>query len=155
MNIHRPDRPVIARGKALLLYDAECGLCRWCVRRLARADRRGALCFAPLSGPTAAAFWREAGLGPDDPKPDSMVLVASDDGQNRRAAGCFLRTEAVWRALALAGGIWRAVAWGVRIWPPPWRDAAYRLVARTRRRLVRGPGPDLAADRSPGGKFLP
>jgi predicted DCC family thiol-disulfide oxidoreductase YuxK len=67
----------------------------------------------------------------------------------------FLRTEAVWRALALAGGACRAAAWCVRIWPPPWRDAVYRLVARMRRRLVRGPGPDPAADANLHERFLP
>ncbi|WP_334319378.1 DUF393 domain-containing protein [Termitidicoccus mucosus] len=154
MNIHRPSGPAGGRAAALLLYDDECGLCRWCVRRLARADRRGALRFARLSGATAAAFWREAGFGPDDPKPDSMVLVLCGERDGTRS-GYFLRTGAIWRALSLAGGVWHAAAWCVRIWPPSWRDAVYRLVARMRRRLVRGPGPDPAADANLSERFLP
>lgn len=127
-------------GCSLLLYDGECGLCNAVVRFLVRCDRHGRLRFATLQGPAGQRVLRRLGLATRDF--DSLVFlpepaVAADEYQ--------LRTDAVCAVLDRLGGGWRVVAW-LRVLPRGWRDAAYRLVARTRYRLFgeyRGPTPPV------------
>lgn len=111
----------------LLLFDGGCALCHRTVRFLLRADRRGALRFAPLDGETAAALavrWPQIGDA------DSVVLVSSPEGEPRVA----LRSAAVIGALRLAGGPWRLAASLLALVPRPLRDVAYDFVARRRQR---------------------
>lgn len=125
-----PTVSVSATPRRVLLFDGECGLCQALVRFLLRRDRRrGRLWFAPLQGETAQAFLRSRDL----PTTDFDTAVYVPDWAGRRAT-VLVRTDAVLGALADLGGAWRAVTW-CRVVPRSWRDAAYRLVARTRYRL--------------------
>lgn len=132
----------------LVLYDGACGLCHRSVAFLARRDRDGSrFRFAPLGGETAAARLEGRAVGP---LPAGTVVVLTSDGR------VLLRSEAVLRALARLGGPWRAFGAAFRAVPRPLRDAAYRLVARLRRRLF--PPPAGACPRLPAGlagRFLP
>jgi len=38
------------RRPVIVLYDDDCGFCRWSADRIRRLDARGALAFAPIQG---------------------------------------------------------------------------------------------------------
>lgn len=138
-----------AAPRPVLLYDGECGLCRACVRVLLRADRAGRLRFAPLQGTSAQAWLRARGL----PTEDFDTLIFVPDWDDAPGGPHLVRTEGALAACAAAGG---AVGWlaGWRVVPPRWRDAAYRAVARVRRRLLPAAGPDPREDPRWTGRFI-
>ena len=115
----------------VLLYDGECGLCNRVVRLLLRLDRHGGLRFAPLQGSAGQEYLRRHGLPVADF--DSMIFVP--DWATRDRPEHLQRTEAAIAALRVIGG-WRAalLAW-IRYLPASWRDALYKLVARSRYRV--------------------
>ena len=116
----------------MLLFDGECGLCHACVRLLLRADREGALRYAPLQGAAAQAFLREQGLRTEDF--DTLIFVP--DWAGRATLGRYLvRTDAVLAACATAGG-WIGALAELRVVPRGWRDSAYKIVARLRYRIL-------------------
>jgi predicted DCC family thiol-disulfide oxidoreductase YuxK len=117
----------------VLLYDGACGLCNRAVRFLLGIDRRGILRFSALQGGPGQAWLRAHGLPAGDF--ESMVFVrewGAGPGAGREAYA--LRTDALVAALEACGGAGRVLAW-IRYVPRPWRDGAYRLVARLRYRL--------------------
>jgi predicted DCC family thiol-disulfide oxidoreductase YuxK len=67
--------------EAVLLYDADCGFCRWCVAKALKWDRRGRLRPVALQDPAADELL--AGLD-DDERMASWHLV---DGDGRRYSG--------------------------------------------------------------------
>ncbi|MBJ7457083.1 MAG: DUF393 domain-containing protein [Thermoleophilia bacterium] len=71
-----------AGPRASLLYDADCGFCRWCVARVLTWDRRRALRPVPIQGPEGEALL--AGLG-EAARMDSWHLV--DEDGRRTSAG--------------------------------------------------------------------
>ncbi len=115
----------------VLLFDGECGLCNRIARLLLRLDHAGRLRFAPLQGPSAQAFLSARALPTKDF--DSLIFVPD---WNRRLTGPVLqRTDGVRAALRSIGGIGSALAAALAVFPAPWRDAGYRLIARWRYRL--------------------
>lgn len=116
-----------AAPQPVLLYDGECGLCNWCVRRLLRWDRAGRLRFAPLQGEPAQAYLRAHGL----PERDFDSLVFVPDWNQPMAALPLLRTDGALAACAAAGGPGRILT-ALRVLPRGFRDACYRMVARSR-----------------------
>jgi predicted DCC family thiol-disulfide oxidoreductase YuxK len=115
----------------VLLYDGECGLCQRLVRLLLWLDQRGRLRFAPLQGPAAQGYLRHHGLPVSNF--ESIVLVPDWARRDERTA--LWRTEAAIAALREVGGFGSVMAGAFRLVPGAWRDAAYRLVARWRRRV--------------------
>jgi predicted DCC family thiol-disulfide oxidoreductase YuxK len=111
----------------VLLYDGTCGLCNGVVRLLLRMDKAGRLRFAPLQSAPAQDYLRSEGL----PTADFDSLVFVPDWERRAPGARLLRTDGAIAAFAEAGGAGRAVAW-LRFVPRVVRDAAYRLVSRTR-----------------------
>ncbi len=111
----------------VLLYDGDCGLCNWIVRRLLAADRAGRLHYAPLQGEPAQRYLRARGL----PTADFDSLVFVPDWNQPGAHAPLLKTEGALAAARVAGGGWRRVAW-VRIVPRALRDLGYKGVARSR-----------------------
>jgi len=111
----------------VLLYDGTCSLCNGFVRLLLRIDRGGRIRFAPLQSAPAQDFLKRAGL----PTADFDSLVFVPDWDRREPGAPLLRTDGALAALAEVGGAWRALTW-LRIVPAFVRDAAYRLIARTR-----------------------
>jgi predicted DCC family thiol-disulfide oxidoreductase YuxK len=120
-----PDEPV-------LLYDGTCGLCNRAVRLLLRLDRRGALHFATLQGGPGQAWLKAHGLPTADF--ESMVFVRDWGAVGGPQDTPLLRSDALVAALQACGGAGRMLSW-IRIVPRPWRNAAYRLLARFRQRL--------------------
>ena len=121
-----PDDRLAPRG--LLLFDGGCALCRRSVRLLLALDRRRALRFAPLGGPTAAAL-----LGAQRPAggEGSVVFVAP------AAAGpprLLHRSAAIAAALAATGAPGSIAGALLRLVPVALRDGIYDAVARRRRR---------------------
>lgn len=135
----------------VLFFDGTCGLCNRIVRGLLWLDRRAVLRFAPLQGPTAQAYLRAHGLPTEDF--DSLVFVPEWEGREQRkgeGVGYLRRTEGALAALAATSRVGRGIAALARIFPPTWRDAAYRLVARWRYRVFGEwrPRPLARADRA-------
>ena len=83
--------------------------------------------FAPLQSAPAQEYLRLQGLPTDNF--DSMVFVP--DWGNRALGAYLLRTDGALAAFAQLGGSLRALSW-LRVIPTFLRDAAYRLIARTR-----------------------
>lgn len=115
----------------VLFFDGECGLCQRIVRLLLRLDRRGRVRFAPLQGPIGQAYLRVHGL----PTEDFETLVYVPDWSRRARPEFLVRTEGVVAALRAAGGLGRALAALLAIFPVSWRDAGYRAVGRWRYRV--------------------
>jgi len=107
----------------VLFFDGDCAFCHASVRRVARWDKRGRVCFAPLQGETA----RKLGLaGHAAQSGGTMVLQRESDGV------LFTRGDAVLELSRVLGGPWRLVAFI----PRRWRNAVYQFIA-DRRHLVR------------------
>jgi len=115
----------------VLLFDGACGLCNRIVRLLLRLDRGGRLTYAPLQGSAAQAYLRAAGLPTEDF--DSLVFVPNWERREEKAF--LLRTDGVIAALRAVGGPARGLAGLLAVFPPGWRDAGYRMVARWRYRI--------------------
>jgi predicted DCC family thiol-disulfide oxidoreductase YuxK len=114
----------------VLFFDGECGLCNRLVRTLLRWDRRGALHFAPLQGPSAQAYLRRHGLPTEDF--DSLIFVPA---WSRRDRPEFLvRTDGALAALEACGRFVRTARLLRRV-PSRARDAGYRVIARLRYRI--------------------
>ncbi|MFH1568337.1 MAG: DCC1-like thiol-disulfide oxidoreductase family protein [Gemmatimonadota bacterium] len=109
----------------LLLYDGVCALCNGAVRFVLRRDRQGAIRFAPLQGPTAAAV---IARHPHLEGVDSMVWVGA-------AGEVSVRSDAALAVGRYLGGPWRWLAAAASLVPRPLRDGLYDLVARRRYRL--------------------
>jgi predicted DCC family thiol-disulfide oxidoreductase YuxK len=120
--------PATDHGPTWVLYDGLCGLCDSAVGFLMRRDRRAALRFGALQGPSAAEVRsRHPELPPMD---DTFVLVERPGEAGERVR---VRSDAALRALELLGGGWRLAA-ALRVVPRPLRDAIYGFVARRRTR---------------------
>jgi len=114
-------------SRPVLLYDGECGLCNWCVRRLLATDRAGRLHYASLQSEPAQSYLRAHGL----PTTDFASLVFVRDWEHPGDHRPFLRTDGALAAAAEVGGIWRLGTW-LRVLPAGLRDPCYKLVARFR-----------------------
>ena len=112
-------------GSATLLYDADCGFCRWSVDRIRRWDRRGSLRFVAIQSAEGDAL-----LGDMDHerKMASWHLVAEDGVVRSAGAGV-----APLFALLPAGMPLSVMARAF----PKGADLLYRLVASNRDRLGR------------------
>ncbi|HXV34842.1 MAG TPA: DUF393 domain-containing protein [Gaiellaceae bacterium] len=120
-------------SEAVILYDADCGFCRWAVDKVLAWDRAGKLRPAALQGPEADRLLR--GLS-DEEKMASWHLVV--DG-NRYSGG------------AAAAPLLRLLPGGRPLAPvvarfPRTSDRAYRFVARNRDRFGRLAGTRCEVD---------
>ncbi|MEO7415309.1 MAG: DCC1-like thiol-disulfide oxidoreductase family protein [Opitutaceae bacterium] len=115
----------------VLFFDGECGLCNRIVRLLLKLDRRGVLRFAPLQGATGQEYLRRHGLPLTDF--DSLIFVPEWAARDRPE---FLqRTDGAIAALRVIGGRRSALLASIRFLPASWRDALYKIVARSRYRV--------------------
>lgn len=111
----------------VLLFDADCALCRRAVRWLIRRDRAARLRFAALGGADGQAV--RAALGGGTEAPDSLIFVP--DWSRRLAGPWHLRADGALHALALLPGTgWATRA--LRRLPLSCLDAGYRAVAALR-----------------------
>lgn len=109
----------------ILFFDGDCAFCHASVRRVARWDQGGRVCFAPLQGETA----RKLGLaGHAVQSGGTMVLLRESDG------AVFTRGDAVLELARVLGGPWRLVV----LLPRRWRNAIYQFIADRRHLAGRG-----------------
>jgi predicted DCC family thiol-disulfide oxidoreductase YuxK len=109
----------------VIVFDGVCVLCSRWVDFILRHDRPGRFRLAAMQGSCGRELMIAHGLSPDDPV--SFLLV--QDGQG------YGDTDAIARVLHQLGGRWRWASGALRAMPRPWRDAAYRWMARHRYRL--------------------
>jgi predicted DCC family thiol-disulfide oxidoreductase YuxK len=120
----------MTRGRVVLIYDEDCGFCRWSVDRILAWDREHRL--RPLALQTGEADELLRGMPPERRRA-SWHLVTPDGIVRSGGAGA----APLLRELP-GGGPMARVA---RTLPGP-TDAVYRLVARNRDRLGRLLGAD-------------
>jgi predicted DCC family thiol-disulfide oxidoreductase YuxK len=111
--------------RAKLLYDDDCGFCRWIAARILRWNRRGSIRALPLQGPEAEALL----AGMDPAQRMASWHLATTDGAVRSGAAAVAPL-----ARMLPGG--RPIAYAAELSPGLTR-LAYRLVARHRGTLGR------------------
>lgn len=117
----------------MILYDGECGFCSRAVLFVLRHDLHARFRFASLQSELGQRLLRENGAPTDL---STMVLIDEEGAHTRSTA-----------ALRVARGLRWPWSWayvGIVV-PRPIRDAAYRLVAKHRRRF----GPAVEACRMP------
>jgi predicted DCC family thiol-disulfide oxidoreductase YuxK len=125
----------------VLFYDGGCAFCSAVVRRVARMDRRGGICFAPLAGELAARHGLAAHAAAAG---GTMVVLRESDGV------LLTRSDAVIELGRVLGGAWRLAAMVARWLPRRGRDAIYQFIADRRHRLCRSaascavPDPELS-----------
>lgn len=106
----------------IVFFDGVCAMCNGFVDVVLRADKRGALRFAPLQGETAR---RMLGEQPDDEGRWSMIYLDE--------RGLHDQSDASLEVYRRLGGFWRLL--GMARWVPRWlRDPVYRTIARNRYR---------------------
>jgi predicted DCC family thiol-disulfide oxidoreductase YuxK len=113
---------------ATLFYDGECGLCDRFVQFVLRHDRREYFQFAPLQSPAGRQQLARLGL----PQDQLSTVILLEEGNP------YMRSTATLRVCRRLAGFW-PLLYGFILVPKPWRDAAYALVARNRRRWFRPP----------------
>jgi predicted DCC family thiol-disulfide oxidoreductase YuxK len=123
----------------VLLYDGVCGLCNRMVQLILRRDRDGVFRFASLQSALAQRVL--AGYGVDAVDLDSVYVVTNYNPQKRSEGGAdhnevlLARSDALMFVGCKLGGMWRILAWLLRIAPRALREWGYRAVARRRYRL--------------------
>jgi predicted DCC family thiol-disulfide oxidoreductase YuxK len=111
--------------RATLLYDDDCGFCRWITAKILRWDRRGSMRALPIQGPDADALL--AGMEPA--RRMASWHLATTDGEVRSGAAAVSPL-----ARMLRGG--RPIAHVAELFPGLTK-VAYGLVARHRGTLGR------------------
>ncbi len=111
----------------VLLYDGVCGLCNRLVRFVLKRDRRAHFRLASLQSNYAARILKSHGLNPGDL---NTLYVVEEAGERVSA-----RSDAVIFMLHQLGGRWHAVSVALRLFPKPFRDWGYSVVARSRYRI--------------------
>jgi len=119
-------RPSLPR--ATLYYDGECGLCDRFVQFVLRHDRGEYFQFATLQSEAGREQLTRLGL----PENDLRTVVLVDEGSS------YVRSTATLRVCRRLAGLW-PLLYAFIVIPKPWRDGAYALVARNRRRWFRTP----------------
>ena len=128
--------PAKARHRAIVYFDAQCGLCARAITFLLAEDLNKRMLFCPLQSPKAASS-----LGAEVVRDAGPVVIKDSDRLLDRSA-------AVLRALSLLGGPWRAAAWTASLLPARRLDRAYDWAAKRRTRFfkrskdLRDAGPD-------------
>jgi len=120
-------------ARATILYDDDCGFCRWSAEKLRRWDRDGRLSFATIQGETGRRL-----LADMDPaaRLASWHVVTPDGTRTSGGAAAVPVLE------RLPGGAPLALLAGLS---PPLTNAAYRAVAKRRTAIGRALGADACA----------
>lgn len=109
----------------LMVFDGVCNFCSAQVQLILRIDKAGAIRFTSIQSPYGRHLARLFDLDPDDPS----TFLFFDRGRPLEASDAVVvvasRLPRPWRWLTI-----------LRLIPRSLRDAAYRLVARNRYRLL-------------------
>jgi predicted DCC family thiol-disulfide oxidoreductase YuxK/uncharacterized membrane protein YphA (DoxX/SURF4 family) len=117
----------VSRGRRIVLFDGVCNLCNGLVDFLVRHDRAHRLRFASLQSEIGQRLTRTArGDGPR-PNMDTVYLVEPE-------GWIYERSDAIQKIMIDLGGPFRLLT---LLWliPRVLRDAAYRVVSRSRYRI--------------------
>lgn len=105
----------------LLLYDGECNLCHWAVRKVIRYDRNALFRFAPLQGELA----REMGVAKPEEPMNTVLLY--------HKGMVYAKSRAVFKVLQLLGFPYNILC-VFKVLPLVLADGLYNVVARNRLR---------------------
>jgi predicted DCC family thiol-disulfide oxidoreductase YuxK len=125
----RESRRYIEGVKATLLYDADCGFCRWSTEKILRWDRRGRLRAVPLQSAEASALLP----GMDETARMASFHLVDEDGVHSAGAAA--------APLAKLLPLGAPVALIARAMPRT-TERVYRWVANNRERLGKRLGED-------------
>jgi predicted DCC family thiol-disulfide oxidoreductase YuxK len=109
----------------IILYDADCGFCRWTVAWALKRDTRGVLDTITIQSDEATGM-----LADLDPVQRLRSMHVMHDNDRRESGGAAMR--AVLEALPST----RRAAWFAAVWPQA-ADVLYTVVARNRRHFGR------------------
>ena len=115
--------------RATVFYDGDCGLCHRAVRFVLAEDREDLFRLSPLQ---SAEFSRLVPESMRKDLPDSIVVWTG-------SGTLLVRSSAVVYILGELGGLWRIVAWLLRMVPTAVRDWGYDQVARVRKQIFAKP----------------
>ena len=105
----------------VVVFDGFCHVCSGGVRLVLRHPVDPPFEIVPMQSERGRALLTAHGIDPEDP----MTFLVLDGGKAMTESdGCI-------HVATTLGGIWRLAAAG-RIVPKPWRDWAYRVLARNR-----------------------
>jgi predicted DCC family thiol-disulfide oxidoreductase YuxK len=124
---------MIATARTTLLYDDDCGFCRWSADRIRRFDRRGRLTFAAIQSARGAELLR---LVPPELRLTTMHGVSTDGRVWSGGEGLRLIVREL-PGGSLLGTVLDAF--------PDTTDAVYRSVVRNRERFGAWLGQDACA----------
>ena len=113
----------------IVLYDGICGLCNRLVQFLLKRDTHDRFRFASLQSEFARNVLTQHGLDPQDL--DTVYLVTDYGQPDERLLA---RSDAILFMLKQLGGLWKVAGVG-HVLPKAFRDAVYKVVARTRYRV--------------------
>jgi predicted DCC family thiol-disulfide oxidoreductase YuxK len=127
------DDSAAADDRTTVLYDDDCGFCRWSAEKLRRWDRHGRLRFVAIQSATGQRLLSE--LTPDE-RLESWHVITPDGRRSSAGAGLapVLERLPAGRTLAMIADA-----------APPLTDAAYRAVAKRRTAIGRMLGADACA----------
>lgn len=112
------------RPEPILLFDGHCNLCSGIVQFILRHDQKARIKLTSLQSTEAQSLL--ANFNQTKQLPDSMVFIRGDKAWTESSAALELAYE--------LGGIWKA-AMVLRIFPAPFLDLCYRIIARNRYRI--------------------
>lgn len=114
----------------LVFYDGSCGLCHRAVIYCVRRDTDGSrFVYAPLFGET---FEARIPASAQAELPDSLIVLTA-------AGELLVESDATAYLLGRIGGFDRFLSAILRVIPRIIRDAAYRFIARIRRKVFKTP----------------
>lgn len=121
--------------RVLVLYDDDCGFCRWSLAALLRRDR-GRLVIAPIHAPAAQALLEEAGVAPEDRLRAAHAMPLDGPVSALRSGGDAVPLVLGTVGLGLPG----------RLSPALLRRLVYGAIAGNRTLLGRGVGAERRAN---------
>ena len=111
--------------KNVIFYDGHCGLCHGWVKFVLRFDKLGIFSFSPLQGETIKKMLSSETI---NLLPDSVVVIDE-------SAGVHIKARAVELILKKLGGLFSVVSCLLGILPFSFKDWAYDLVAKNRKKI--------------------
>jgi predicted DCC family thiol-disulfide oxidoreductase YuxK len=120
------------RGRAVVLFDGECGMCNRWVQFILREESEATFEFAPLQSEAGRSLLRSNGF---DENYRESILVVEVDTDGRKV---LMKSAAILRILTGLGGFWRVLS-AFALIPRPVQDWLYDQVARRRHLLFGTP----------------
>jgi predicted DCC family thiol-disulfide oxidoreductase YuxK len=109
----------------VVIFDGECAICNGAIRRVLKFDKHGVFRITGNASDVGKALIARAGL-PADVTDSSVVVVHGNQS--------WTRSSAVLQVIAYLPYPWRVAA-VARVVPKSVRDAAYRQIAKHRRKV--------------------